>query len=121
IYDVVTKMLRVEGLEDNSTNRSAMETKLRNGGYTVFTSLDPDVQSAVQDIITNWSDYPSMRHANDASTEEPLGGGEYLTVVQPQCAAAIVDWHPGELVAVIGGRAEPVQRLLLNRAYQMNM
>ena len=35
-----------------------METKLRNGGYTVFTSLDPDVQSAVQDIITNWSDYP---------------------------------------------------------------
>ena len=121
IYDVVTKMLRVEGLEDNSTNRSAMETKLRNGGYTVFTSLDPDVQSAVQDIITNWSDYPSMRHANDASTEEPLGGGEYLTVVQPQCAAAIVDWHTGELVAVIGGRAEPVQRLLLNRAYQMNM
>ncbi|MBR7187200.1 MAG: penicillin-binding protein, partial [Clostridia bacterium] len=38
IYDVVTKMLRVEGLEDNSYNRSSMETKLRNGGYKVFTS-----------------------------------------------------------------------------------
>ena len=73
IYDVVTKMLRVEGLEDNSTNRSAMETKLRNGGYTVFTSLNAEVQSAVQDVITNWSDYPSMRHSNDASTQASLG------------------------------------------------
>ena len=121
IYDVVTKMLRVEGLEDNSTNRSAMETKLRNGGYTVFTSLNAEVQSAVQDVITNWSDYPSMRHSNDASTQASLGGGEYLTVVQPQCAAAVVNWHTGELVAIIGGRSEPVQRLQLNRAYQMNM
>ncbi len=95
--------------------------KLRNGGYTVFTSLNAEVQSAVQDVITNWSDYPSMRHSNDASTQASLGGGEYLTVVQPQCAAAVVNWHTGELVAIIGGRSEPVQRLQLNRAYQMNM
>lgn len=121
IYDVVTKMLRVEGLEDNRTNRSAMEVKLRNGGYKVFTSLNPEVQSAVQDVITNWSNYPSMRHSTDASTKASLGGGEYLTVVQPQCAAAVVNWHTGELVAVVGGRSTPVQKLQLNRAYQMNM
>ena len=42
IYDVVTKMLRVEGdLEDNSTNRAAMQRQLRTGGYRVYTSLDP--------------------------------------------------------------------------------
>ncbi len=121
IYDVVTKMLRVEGLEDNRTNRSAMEIKLRNGGYHVFTSLDPEVQSAVQNVVSNWNQYPSMRHSNDSSTRASLGGGEYLTVVQPQCAAAVLDWHTGELVAIVGGRAEPVQKLLLNRAYQMNM
>lgn len=121
IYDVVTKMLRVEGLEDNRTNRSAMEVKLRNGGYKVFTSLNAKVQSAVQKVITEWNQYPSMRHSNDASTKASLGGGEYLTVVQPQCAAAVLDWHTGELVAVVGGRAEPVQKLQLNRAYQMNM
>jgi len=121
IYDVVTKMLRVEGLEDNSSNRSAMETKLRNGGYRVFTSLDPQVQSAVQNVITNWSSYPAMRYANDSTTQSSLGGGEYLTVVQPQAAAAVTNWHTGELVAVVGGRSEPVQKKLLNRAYQIEM
>ncbi|MBQ3574067.1 MAG: hypothetical protein IJA26_00220, partial [Clostridia bacterium] len=121
IYDVVTKMLRVEGLEDNSSNRSSMETKLRNGGYRVFTSLDPEVQSAVQDVITNWNNYPKMRHANDSSTQASLGGGEYLTVVQPQAAAAVVNWHTGELVAIVGGRSEPIQKKQLNRAYQQEM
>lgn len=121
IYDVVTKMLRVEGLEDTSSNRSSMETKLRNGGYRVFTSLDPEVQSAVQEVITNWSDYPSMRYSNDSSTQASLGGGEYLTVVQPQAAAAVINWHTGELVAVVGGRSEPVQKKQLSRAYQQKM
>ena len=121
IYDVVTKMLRVEGLEDNSANRSSMETKLRNGGYIIYTSLDPAVQSAVQDVITNWSSYPAMRHANDSSTQSSLGGGEYLTVVQPQAAAAVINWHTGQLVAVVGGRSEPVQKKQLNRAYQLEM
>ena len=121
IYDVVTKMLRVEGLEDNSLNRSSMETKLRNGGYKVFTSLNAEVQKSVQTIITNWSRYPSMRYSNDSSTQASLGGGEYLTVVQPQCSAAVMDWHTGELVAIVGGRSEPVQRKQLNRAYQTDM
>ena len=121
IYDVVTKMLRVEGLEDTSANRSSMETQLRNGGYIIYTSLDPAVQSAVQDTITNWSRYPAMRHANDSSTQSSLGGGEYLTVVQPQAAAAVINWHTGELVAVVGGRSEPVQKKQLNRAYQLEM
>lgn len=121
IYDVVTKMLRVEGLEDTAANRSTMETKLRNGGYRVFTSLDAEVQQAVQDVVTNWSQYPSMRYSNDSSTQASLGGGEYLTVVQPQCAAAVMNWHTGELVAIIGGRSEPVQRKQLNRAYQNDM
>ena len=121
IYDVVTKMLRVEGLEDTSSNRSSMETRLRNGGYLIYTSLDPAVQSAVQDTITNWSRYPSMRYANDSSTQSSLGGGEYLTVVQPQAAAAVINWHTGELVAVVGGRNKPVQRKQLNRAYQLEM
>ena len=111
IYDVVTKMLRVEGdLEDNSTNRAAMQRQLRTGGYRVYTSLDPAVQEAAQQVITEWDDYPGMRYSNDRTTRASLGGGEYLTVVQPQAAAAVMNYHTGELVAIVGGREEPVQK-----------
>ena len=121
IYDVVTKMLRVEELEDTSANRTLMERKLRTGGYKIYTCLDPDVQDAVQQVITDWSNYPSTRYSSDAEYRSSLGNGEYLTVVQPQAACAVIDWSSGELVAVIGGREEPVQKKLLNRAYQMDM
>ncbi len=118
IYDVVTKMLRVENLEDTTANRRTMESKLRNGGYKIYTSLDPEIQEAVQSVVTDWDNYPSMRYSNDAETQSSLGGGEYLTVQQPQAAAVVMDWSTGEVVAIVGGRSEPVQKKLLNRAYQ---
>lgn len=122
IYDVITKMLRVEGdLEDNSTNRAAMQRKLRTGGYRVYTSLDPAVQEAAQEAVTNWNGYPSMRYSNDSTSRQSLGGGEYLEVVQPQAAATVINYRTGEIVAIVGGREEPVQQLLRNRAYQNNM
>ena len=121
IYDVVTKMLRTENLEDTSANRSAMETKLRNGGYRIYTCLDSELQKTVQKVVTNWDEYPSTRHSIDSKTESPLGGGETLTVVQPQAAAAVMDWHTGELIAIVGGRSEPIQKKQLNRAYMMKM
>ncbi len=121
IYDVITKMLRVEGLEDTKTNRSQMERKLRTGGYYIYTCLDPEIQQSIQNVVTEWRSYPSMRYRNDRTIESSLGGGSYIEVVQPQAAAAVVDWHTGELVAIIGGRSEPVQKLQLNRAYQNNM
>lgn len=121
IYDVVTKMLHREGLEDTSYNRSRMEQKLRTGGYAIHTSLDPNVQNAVQTIVAKYDKYPKMRHSSDAKYRQSLGNGEYLETVEPQVAVAIVDWHTGELAAIIGGRSTPTGRKQLNRAYQMNM
>lgn len=118
IYDVVTKMLRQEKLEDTTANRSAMESRLRTGGYSVYTCLDPEMQKAVQETVTSWRDYPAPRNSTDQIYKASLGNGEYLQVVQPQAAAAVMDWHTGELVAVVGGRAEPIQKKQLNRAYQ---
>ena len=102
IYDVVTKMLKVESLEDTTANRRAMENKLRTGGYKIYTSLDPQVQKAVQETVTNYGGYPSMRYSNDSLTKASLGGGEYLEVVQPQAAAVVMDWSTGEIIAMPG-------------------
>ena len=116
IYDVVTKMLRVENLEDNKENRSLMESRLRTGGYQIYTSLDPGMQQTVQEVISDWSKYPKMRSSKDSISKQSLGNGEYLEVVQPQAAATVIDWHTGELVAVVGGRATPTGWKQLHRA-----
>ncbi|MBQ3079415.1 MAG: transglycosylase domain-containing protein [Clostridia bacterium] len=120
IYDVVTKMLRVEQKEDTSANRSAMESKLRTGGYHIYTSLDPTIQEAVQAQITNWKGYPSTRYSSD-KYKKTLSNGEYVDIIQPQAACAVMDWHTGELIAIVGGRSEPTARKQLNRAHQLNM
>ena len=41
--------------------------------------------------------------------------------MQPQAAAVVMNWNTGEIVAMVGGRQEPVQKLQLNRAYQSTM
>jgi len=107
IYDVVTKMLRVENLEDNRANRSLMENKLRTGGYRIYTSLDPGLQDAVQRVVTNWDRYPRMRSSKDSVYKAPLGNGEYLEKAQPQAAVTIIDWRTGEIAAIVGGRSTP--------------
>ena len=117
IYDVVTKMLRVENLEDNRTNRRLMESKLRTGGYRVYTSLDPGLQDAVQRVVTNWDRYPRMRSSADSVYKASLGNGEYLEVVQPQAAVTIIDWRTGEVAAIVGGRATPTGWKQTHRAY----
>ena len=117
IYDVVTKMLRVENLEDNRTNRSLMESKLRTGGYRIYTSLDPGLQDAVQRVVTNWDRYPRMRSSADSVYKAPLGNGEYLDVVQPQAAVTIIDWRTGEVQAIVGGRSTPTGWKQTHRAY----
>ena len=121
IYDVVTKMLRLENLEDNSTNRSMMENKLRTGGYKIYTSLNPEVQDEVQRVITEWEQYPRMRSAADGVYKASLGNGEYLEVVQPQAAATIIDWHTGQIVAIVGGRSVPTGWKQTHRAYNFSM
>ena len=121
IYDVVTKMLRVEGLEDTSANRARMQSRLRTGGYSIYTSLDPDLQDGVQTLVAGWDGYPKMLRSADSVYYASLGNGEYLELVEPQAAVTVIDWTTGEIQAVIGGRQTPTGLLQTNRAYQNEM
>jgi penicillin-binding protein 1A len=44
--------------------------------------------------------------------------GTVIETVEPQAAAVVMDYHTGELRAIIGGRNEPTVRKGLNRASQ---
>ena len=121
VGEVVNILLELEGLENTSANRAAMESKFRTGGYRVQLALDPKIQKTVEDTIANWTKYPALRDPSDKTYRASNGDGTYTEIVQPQAAAVVLDYHTGELKAIVGSRNVPTARKTLNRATDMRM
>ena len=121
ISDVVDTFLDLNGLEDTSANRYAMENKLRTGGYSVYLCLDTEIQEIVEDTLANWSDYPRLRDPSDKVYQSRNADGTYTEIEQPQAAACVFDYRTGELKAIVGGLYKPTTRKTLNRASGMTM
>ncbi len=121
ISDVVDTFLELNGLEDTSANRYAMENKLRTGGYSVYLCIDTETQQIVEDTLANWDDYPRMRDPADQVYQSRNADGTYTEIEQPQAAACVYDYRTGELKAIVGGRSAPTARKTLNRASDMTM
>ena len=121
ISDVVDTFLDLNGLEDTSANRYAMENKLRTGGYSVYLCLDTEIQEIVEDTLATWSSYPRLRDPSDKVYQSRNSDGTYTEIEQPQGAACVFDYRTGELKAIVGGRYKPTTRKTLNRASGMTM
>ena len=121
IGECVDILLRLNGLENTSANRAAMESRLRTGGYRVKLAIDPEIQQTVQDTMANWTKYPSLRDPKDKVFRSQNADGTYTEIIQPQAATAVLDYRTGELLAVVGGRDAPTARKTLNRATDMKM
>lgn len=121
VNEVVDIFLQIEGLPDTAANRAAMETKLRTGGYRVKLAIDPRIQDAVQSTLSGWNKYPSLRDPQDKVFRSRNGDGTYTEIKQPQAAVTVLDYHTGELKAIVGGRDTPTSRKTLNRATDMRM
>lgn len=116
IRDVVTHMLAQEGLTE--ADRSAMENKLRTGGYHIYTTADRSMQELVQDTLSTWENYPALYYPNKSIKYETLSNGDVMETKQPQASAVVLDHNTGELRAIVGGRDLPTIRKGFNRAYQ---
>ncbi len=121
ISDIVDTFLALNGLENTSVNRYAMENKLRTGGYSVYLCLDTDIQTIVEDTLASWSSYPRMRDPADSVYQARNADGTYTEIEQPQAAACVFDYRTGEIKAIVGGRYRPTARKTLNRASDMTM
>ena len=121
VSDVVDTFLKLNGLEDTSANRTAMENKLRTGGYSVYLCIDTEIQQTLEDTLANWTDYPRMRDSSDSVYLARNSDGSYTEIQQPQAAAVVFDYRTGELKAIVGGRYVPEARKTLNRACDMQM
>ncbi len=121
VREVVDIFLELRGLEDTAANRSAMENELRTGGYRVVLAIDTEIQTTVEDTLSSWTKYPSLRDPSDKVYRASNGDGTYTEIVQPQAAAVVLDYRTGEIKAIVGSRDVPTVKKSLNRAVDMNM
>ncbi len=121
ISEVVDILLEMEGLDNTTANRNAMENKLRSAGYHVKLAIDTDIQQTVEDTLENWTKYPSLRDPSDKIYRSKNSDGTYDEIIQPQAAAVVLDYRTGELKAIVGGRTKPTAKKTLNRAVDMKM
>ncbi len=121
VTEVVDILLELNGLEDTTVNRYAMENKLRTGGYKVVLAIDPEIQRTVEETLEGWTKYPSLRDPADKVYRARNSDGTYDEIIQPQAAAVVIDYRTGEIKAIVGSRTVPTVKKTLNRAVDMNM
>ena len=116
--DVVTHLLRQRDLPDTPANRNMVENELRTSGYHIYTTVDPDIQNTVQSALTDWKNYPTLADSSKSVLLETNSDDTIIETIEPQAAAVVLDQHTGNLLAVVGGREEPIIRKGMNRAFQ---
>ena len=107
--ELVTRLKEANGWEGKTGTEQAYSL-LRSGGFKIYTALDVEKQTKVENAVYSYENWPKLL---DPSDNISTGGIE-----QPQCAVMVIDNSTGYIAAVVGGRTEPTIRFGLNRAYQ---
>lgn len=89
IEQVKTDLKSQYNYTDNEIN-----SLLMYGGLKIYTTMNKDLQDSAQNIINDDSSFGS----GFKSTKDSKG------IIQPQASGVIMDYHTGEVKALIGGR-----------------
>lgn len=96
IRDVVADLQEVTGYDE-----ATCETMVKTGGYTIYCTLDMDVQETIDSVYEDLSNVPNTTSAQ-----------------QLQSAMVVIDNKTGDIVGLSGGVGEKEGSLTLNRATQ---
>ena len=96
VDEVLSDLQREKGYAPNYAAKL-----LYNGGLKIYATIDPDVQSTMEEV-----------YLNDKNFSKAPGA------TQPQSAMVVLDPNNGELKGIVGGRGEKTGSLTLNRATQ---
>jgi penicillin-binding protein 1A len=99
IRDVVDDLMEKTGYDYNVVYQMVL-----SGGYTIYCTIDPDVQAAVDAVYTDLSNLP------DTTSYQQLQSG-----------IVIVDNDSGDIIAMAGGVGEKTGSLTYSRATQSTL
>ena len=105
--DAVTDAVIEDLVNIKGYSKVYAETLIYSGGLEIYTTMDVDVQKALDSVYNDPDNFPSI-------TAKDKDGNR----VSPQSSMAIVDNSTGAVVAIAGGIGEKTEARGLNRATQ---
>ena len=105
LIDVARHLAEKDGVTDwNEDIKNLYLERIRTGGYHIYSTLDMNVQNAVDAVYNDLSRIPTTR-----STQ------------QPQSSIVVIDNRTGDVVALSGGVGEKTDFLGYNKATQAKL
>jgi len=97
--------------------RDAAENLLLNGGLKIYSTVDPDVQNALEQQAADDGNFPAQSSAAAAaSAAESALTGQTVNYI-PEVGGVVIQNKTGYVVGIIGGR-DKAGSLTMNRALQ---
>jgi penicillin-binding protein 1A len=119
-YSYFTDALYKAVVEDMAENYGISEdlaaTELLRGGYVIHSTIDPDIQAALDKEAQRSANFPSQTYTARTVSRLITKYSGVETNLIPQVGGAIIENSTGHVVAMIGGRGEKKGNLELNRA-----
>ncbi|MBQ3504899.1 MAG: transglycosylase domain-containing protein [Oscillospiraceae bacterium] len=105
LIDVARKLAEKDGITEwNDTIKQEYLARIQTGGYHIYTTLDMDIQNAVDAVYNDLSKIPTTTSAQ-----------------QLQSSIVIIDDRTGDVVALAGGVGEKTDFLGYNKATQAKL
>ncbi len=103
--DTVIEDVIVDLMETYHYTRQVASQKIYSGGLQIYTLMDPEVQSVLEEV-----------YKNDEVFERALK--KQVSGVPAESAMVICDPYTGDLLGIVGGRGEKTENRILNLASQ---
>ncbi len=102
--DALIEQVIADLAKEYECDESIASSMLYNGGYKIYSTLDTDIQNAMEDVYMNTDKYFSLKGKDFEGNE-----------VHVQSAMTIMDYS-GHIVGIVGGAGEKTVNRGLNRA-----
>jgi penicillin-binding protein 1A len=136
--DALFEQLTTDIMDQEGLSKEAAQKKIYTGGLQIYATVDPDIQTAMENIMLNtedqyfapgWhneevlklsdTDTPVYNDDGTLKTGTTKDGKEcYYRKVRTQASMATLDFA-GNVLALVGGLGEKTNDLVLNRAYDV--
>ena len=87
-------------MEKYGYDQYAASMMIWSGGLKIYTVMDPEVQSIMEEVYENDKEY--FPYSNDG--------------LQPESAMVVIDPYTGDVLGIVGGRGEKTSNRITNRA-----